>query len=96
MAPFGPENMTPVFASHQVKMSGNPTLMKEKHLKLEVFQPSPQGSTKYTAIGFGMVDFYPKLMSGKPFSIAYTIEENTFRDKTTLQLYLKDIRFEEN
>ena len=95
MAPFGPENMTPVFASHQVRMSGNPTLMKEKHLKLEVFQPSPQGPTKYTAIGFGMVDFYPKLMSGKPFSIAYTIEENTFRDKTTLQLYLKDIRFEE-
>ncbi|MDF7817577.1 single-stranded-DNA-specific exonuclease RecJ [Runella sp. MFBS21] len=94
MAPFGPGNMTPVFASHDVRMSGNPTLMKEKHLKLEVFQPTPQGAVKFTAVGFGMADFYPKLVSGKPFSIAYTIEENTFRDKTTLQLYLKDIKFE--
>ncbi|AEI50209.1 single-stranded-DNA-specific exonuclease RecJ [Runella slithyformis DSM 19594] len=94
MAPFGPENMTPVFASHDVRMSGTPTIMKEKHLKIEVFQPSPQGAVKFTAIGFGMADLYPKLISGKPFSIAYTIEENTFRDKTTLQLYLKDIRFE--
>ncbi len=94
MAPFGPGNMTPVFASHGVRMSGNPTLMKEKHLKLEVFQPTSQGAVKFTAVGFGMADFYPKLVSGKPFSIAYTIEENTFRDKTTLQLYLKDIKFE--
>jgi single-stranded-DNA-specific exonuclease len=76
-------------------MNGTPTIMKEKHLKFEVFQPTTQENTKFTAIGFGMSDFYPKLMTGKPFSIAYTIEENTFRDKTTLQLYLKDIKFEE-
>ncbi len=95
MAPFGPENMTPIFASHNVRMSGIPTIMKEKHLKIEVFQPSPQGAVKFTAIGFGMADFYPKLINGKPFSIVYTIEENTFRENTTLQLYLKDIKFEQ-
>lgn len=94
MAPFGPENMTPVFASHNVRMSGTPTIMKEKHLKFEVFQPTAQGAAKFTAIGFGMSEFYPQLMTGKPFSIAYTIEENTFRDKTSLQLYLKDVKFE--
>jgi len=94
MAPFGPENMTPVFASHHVRLVGTPTIMKEKHLKLEVFQPSATGSAKFTAIGFGMSAFYPQLVAGKPLSIAYTIEENTFRDNTTLQLYLKDIKFE--
>lgn len=95
MAPFGPENMTPIFASHNVKMIGTPTIMKEKHLKFEVFQPAAEGSVQFTAIGFGMSEFYPKLIKGKPFSIAYTIEENTFREKTTLQLYLKDVKFEE-
>jgi single-stranded-DNA-specific exonuclease len=94
MAPFGPENMTPVFASHNVRMSGTPTIMKEKHLKFEVFQPTAQGAAKFTVLGFGMSEFYPQLMTGKPFSIAYTIEENTFRDKTSLQLYLKDVKFE--
>jgi single-stranded-DNA-specific exonuclease len=95
MAPFGPENMTPIFASHNVRMSGTPTIMKEKHLKFEVFQTTSPGSTPFTAIGFGMAEFYPKLVKGQPFSIAYTIEENTFRDKTTLQLYLKDLKWEE-
>lgn len=95
MAPFGPENMTPIFASHNVRMSGTPTIMKEKHLKFEVFQTTSPGSAPFTAIGFGMAEFYPKLVKGKPFSIAYTIEENTFRDKTTLQLYLKDLKWEE-
>lgn len=95
MAPFGPENMTPVFASHGVLLSGTPIIMKEKHLKIEVFQPMPQGTAKFTAIGFGMSAFYLQLKAGVPFSIAYTIEENTFRDNTTLQLYLKDIKLEE-
>ncbi|MCU0340966.1 MAG: single-stranded-DNA-specific exonuclease RecJ [Spirosomaceae bacterium] len=93
MSPFGPANMTPVFATHGVQMTGTPTIMKEKHLKLEVYQPTPQGAVKFTAVGFGMSYLYPQLVSGKPFSIAYTIEENTFRDQTTLQLYLKDVKF---
>lgn len=93
MSPFGPANMTPVFVSSGVQMTGTPVIMKEKHLKLEVYQPTPQGAVKFTAVGFGMAHLYPQLVSGKPFSIAYTIEENTFRDQTTLQLYLKDVKF---
>ena len=91
MEPFGPGNMTPLFASHQLHLAGTPTIMKEKHLKIEVFQPN---SLKFTAVGFGMSELYPKLASGQPFSMAYTIEENTFRDQTTLQLMIKDVKFE--
>jgi single-stranded-DNA-specific exonuclease len=90
MGPFGPGNMTPVFESRNVTLAGRPTLMKEKHIKFEVKQ---QHSDVFTAVGFGMSRFYPDLASGKPFSICYCLEENNFRDKKTLQLSLKDIKF---
>jgi single-stranded-DNA-specific exonuclease len=90
MGPFGPENMTPVFVSRGVSIAKKPTIMKEKHIKFEVFQGN---SPAFTVIAFGMAHIYPDLMSGKPFDICYTLDENTFRDQTTLQFMLKDIKF---
>lgn len=64
--------------------------MKEKHIKFEVYQGQ---SPAFTVIAFGMAHIYPDLMNGKPFDICYNLDENTFRDKTTLQFMLKDIKF---
>ncbi|QRR02606.1 single-stranded-DNA-specific exonuclease RecJ [Dyadobacter sandarakinus] len=89
MGPFGPGNMTPVFESRNVMLAGKPVIMKEKHIKFDVKQ---QNSSIFTAVGFGLARFFPDLVNGKPFSICYSLEENTFRDKKTLQLSLKDIR----
>ena len=89
MGPFGPGNMTPLFESKNVFLAGTPVIMKEKHLKFDVKQ---KDSVNFTAIGFGMAHFYPDLVSGRPFSICYNLEENNFRDKKTLQLFLKDIK----
>ncbi len=66
--------------------------MKEKHIKFNVFQKE---SPAFTTIAFGMAHIYPDLMDGKTFDLCYTLEENTFRDNTTLQFMLKDIRFRE-
>lgn len=90
MAPFGPGNMTPVFSSAGVELAGRPSIMKEKHIKFEVFQGD---SPAYAAIGFGMAQHYADLTTGKPFSICYQLDENNFRGNRTLQLYLKDIKF---
>jgi single-stranded-DNA-specific exonuclease len=90
MGPFGPGNMTPTFESKEVSLAGQPVIMKEKHIKFDVKQ---NGSPIFTAIGFGMSHFYPELIKGKTFSICYNLEENNFRDKKTLQLFLKDIKF---
>jgi single-stranded-DNA-specific exonuclease len=89
MGPFGPGNMTPVFESRNLSIAGKPVIMKEKHIKFDVRQ---NGSPTYTAVGFGMAQFYPDLVNGRQFSICYTLEENNFRDKKTLQLSLKDIK----
>lgn len=89
MGPFGPGNMTPVFESNDVTLDGRPVILKEKHIKFDVRQ---KNSASFTAIGFGMAQFYPDLVNGRPFSICYSLEENNFRDKKTLQLFLKDIK----
>ncbi|WP_367914052.1 single-stranded-DNA-specific exonuclease RecJ [Leadbetterella sp. DM7] len=92
MAPFGPQNMQPVFVSHNLRTVSEPKVLKEKHLKMDVQQDG--SAVVFPAIGFGLAEpFYEQVRSGKPFSMAYSLEENTFRDKTTLQLFIRDIKF---
>ncbi|GHT24340.1 single-stranded-DNA-specific exonuclease RecJ [Bacteroidia bacterium] len=91
--PFGPQNMHPVFLTRGVKDTGNakPVGKCGEHLKLEVFSPE-HPEIRFAAIGFQLAEHYPIVRAGQPFDICYTIEENTFRGNTTLQLYIKDIR----
>lgn len=92
MAPFGPQNMQPVFVSHNLRVASEPRILKEKHLKLDV--TDEESGVVFPAIGFGIAEqFYRDVQSGKPFSMAFSLEENTFRDKTTLQLFIRDMKF---
>lgn len=91
MAPFGPTNMKPVFVSHGLKAAGEPRVLKEKHLKLDISDAS--GEVVFPAIGFGFAEkFYEGIYAGKTFSMAYSLEENTFRGNTTQQLFIRDIK----
>lgn len=93
MSPFGPQNMQPVFMTKGLKLASSPRILKEKHFKLELLE-SETGMTM-TALGFNMTEqFYKPLLQNQPFAITYTIETNTFRGNTSLQLFLKDIKFE--
>lgn len=92
MAPFGPENMQPIFATENLTLKYAPRVMKEKHLKLELFEE--ETGAIVTAIGFGMVEeHFAKLNETKYFSVAYQVDENTFNNKTSLQLMIKDIKY---
>lgn len=93
MAPFGPQNMQPTLMSSGVQLASKPTILKEKHLKLELLDPKT--GVTITALGFGMAEqFHKSLITNNSFSIVYTVEENTFRGNSTIQLFLKDIKFE--
>ncbi len=88
-APFGPGNMTPVFATESVFCEpGMARIVGENHLLLQLRQE--QGPS-FQAIAFGMKNLHPAITKGLPFDIAYTIEENTWRGQTTLKLNIKDI-----
>ena len=91
MAPFGPSNPEPVFVSHNLQLYGQPRLLKEKHLKCDIWCPA-ENTGAISAIGFNMPEFFPLLQAGTPFSMAYTLEENVWRGQTSLQLRIKDIR----
>lgn len=87
--PFGPQNMPPVFVSRNVYTYGSASTVGGKHLKMIVHQDN---KTFFNCIGFGLSDYLPLINSGIPFDICYTIEENTWMDKTSLQLNIKGIR----
>jgi single-stranded-DNA-specific exonuclease len=88
--PHGPGNMKPVFMTRNVFVH-NSRLLKGQHLKLTLFQPNTP-SCKLEAIGFFMPELYEICQENQPLEIAYTLETNTWNDKSRLQLNIKDIR----
>lgn len=92
MAPFGPQQMAPIFMSKGVSLIGNMQIVGVNHLKLNVKQ---QNSAIFEAIAFGLGEFESILEPNKLFSICYTIEENIWKDKKRLQLNIKGIKIDE-
>ncbi|MFB9862962.1 single-stranded-DNA-specific exonuclease RecJ [Rufibacter immobilis] len=92
MEPLGPGNMAPVFMSTCVYDTGSARVVGDAHLKLRLTQ---DGDISFDAIAFGMAEYYPRIQKGIPFDVCYCIEENVFRGNVTLQLRIKDIRFQE-
>lgn len=99
MAPFGPGNPEPIFTVSQV-YAEEVRILKDKHLRFNVVQDGQV--TKPVCIAFGMADksVYPdeiiyKMLNRKMrFDLAFEIRENTFRNNSSLQLYVKDIKFD--
>jgi single-stranded-DNA-specific exonuclease len=87
MEPFGPQQMKPVFLSKQVSIL-DASLLKGEHLKMKV----QQGKIIFDTVGFRMAELYPLVLKGKPIDLVYTIELNTWKDKTSLQLIIKDLK----
>jgi len=89
-APFGPDNMHPIFVTKGVEIVGDARVLKEEHLKFKLVQDE-YPDIKIDAIGFGLGHFYNQIKN-KTFDIAYVIDENYWRGKSTLQLMIKDIK----
>ncbi len=89
MAPFGPHNMRPVFCARNVFCERKANALSDgKHIKMAIRQPN---SANYDCIGFALGEFAEYITPGKTFDICFTIEENNWNGKSTLQLNLKDI-----
>ncbi len=92
-APFGPHNMMPVFVTENVLDSGTsrPVGKNLEHLKLDLIEPTST-SAQFSGIAFNQSQHFDAINQGMPFDICYSITENEFRGKTSLQLYIRDIR----
>jgi single-stranded-DNA-specific exonuclease len=89
--PFGPQNMTPVFMTKNVKDTGyaKPLGKDNEHLKLFVKQNNSEG---FGAIGFGLGKKIDSVKNREPFDAVYCIDENEFNGNVTIQLRLKDLK----
>ena len=93
--PYGPHNMTPVFVSEDVFDAGTSRLVGKnfEHIKLDLAEPN-SSSHRYSGIAFSQSDKYPIVEAGVPFDICYSLEENHFRGRTSIQLMVRDIKKE--
>ncbi len=94
-APFGPGNMSPVFASDGMMDTGYAKVVGSNHLKLQVCYPENR-NISFNAIAFGMADKMEIIRSKIPFEICYSINENVWREHKSLQLMVKDIRLNQH
>ena len=89
--PYGPQNMTPIFLTKNIKDTGygKPLGQDEEHLKLFVKQNNSEG---LAAIGFNLGNKIEVTNHQKPFQAVYCIDENEWKGKLSLQLRMRDIK----
>ncbi|HEU4718221.1 MAG TPA: single-stranded-DNA-specific exonuclease RecJ [Bacteroidia bacterium] len=90
-APFGPGNMNPVFLTRHVCDRGWARVVKDSHLKLDLIDP--RFPTRiFPAIAFGLAEKLPLLANKNEIDAVYTLEENEWNGKVSLQLNVKDVK----
>ncbi len=90
-APFGPGNMSPIYVTEHVRDAGYSRVVgkTEEHIKLDMVDTQ---NSKQQGIGFFLSNLFQFVKDGKPFNVCYSIEENEFNGKVSLQLKIRDIQ----
>ena len=89
--PFGPENVKPVFCTHNVFDYGTSKVVGrgQEHIKLELVDN--KSNNVMNGIAFGQSSHVRFIKTKHSFDICYTIEENTHK-KGEVQLQIEDIK----
>lgn len=89
LAPYGPGNMRPSFASKRVEIVDNPRVVGNgDHIVFKV----RQNQKVVSAIGFNMSEHYEKLIKGLPIDLTYVVEVNEWQGRELVQLNVRDIK----
>lgn len=90
LAPFGPQNPTPIFLTENLRDTGFGKCIGDgSHLSLFLKNHDSSG---FSAIGFHLGDQLSKLKNQTSFSAVYSIDENEWNGKSTVQLRIRDIK----
>jgi single-stranded-DNA-specific exonuclease len=85
LQPFGSQHPQPVFVSRGVELSRPPLRMKNNHLRLTL----RQGWAELDAVYFGGGE---TPLPDPPWDVAFNVDRNTFRGRTSLQLVIQDVK----
>jgi single-stranded-DNA-specific exonuclease len=100
--PFGPSNPKPVFHAEDLAVAGQPRTVGSngKHLKFKVRQREQPGEAPIDVIGFGMGEKLSVLResqrTNRPLELLFSLEANTWKGRTSLQLKARDLRLTDN
>lgn len=88
--PHGPENMTPVFLTHNVFDTGMAQCLgkNNEHLRMFVKQNNSKG---FAAIAFKKGYMVDNIKNLKQMNMVYSLSENHWKDNVTIQLQVKDM-----
>ena len=87
MAPFGPGNMRPVFATYNLLTYGPITVVGNNHLKLKC----KQDDVVIDAIGYNLGNHADELRKPhRQLNCAYVLDETYWNGQTTIQMRIKD------
>lgn len=90
-APFGPQNMKPVFLARQVLLEGITIGSDASHLRLNI--SNTEGNVSFVGVGFGLAKKFEECFPTPQNALAdivFSIEENFWQGRTTLQLVVRD------
>lgn len=89
-APFGPENPSPLFSSRGLTDTGRSRKVgqDQTHLKAEF----NQNGTLFGGIGFSLADRLSDMADQQAVDVVFSLEENQWQGRTSLQLEIKDLR----
>jgi single-stranded-DNA-specific exonuclease len=82
MEPFGPENPRPVLKNTGCR------IVKNDHVRFEV----EKNGTSFQGIGFNLGEKFSSLHNDSLLDIVFTLEENHYNNKTSLQMKVIDFR----
>ena len=93
LAPFGPGNGLPVFMASDLRAALPPRTVghRGRHLKL-ILQTYESPKDRFEAIGFGIGDRFEEVRQMKSMDVAFTLVQNTFRGRTSLNMHIRAIR----
>lgn len=93
LAPFGPGNGVPVFMASRLVAALPPRTVghRGRHLKL-ILQSADSPQQRLEAIGFGMGDRLEEVRRMKEMDVVFTLVQNTFRGRTSLNMHIRAIR----
>jgi single-stranded-DNA-specific exonuclease len=94
-APFGPGNMSPIYVTQNVQDAGYSRIVGQtrEHVKFDIVD---EENYRMDGIGFFMEDLFSIVESGKLFNICYSVEENEFNGKVSLQMRVRDLQTTDN
>ncbi|MGB8508815.1 MAG: DHHA1 domain-containing protein, partial [Pyrinomonadaceae bacterium] len=94
LEPFGAGWPRPVFVTRDLRVVGEPRVIKERHLKLRV--AGTDGRVHEAIWWSGVEECATTPRPGERIELAYTIETNTWQGTTKLQLVVEDLKGSES